>query len=219
MQTDIYIIDKQRDTRTRIPALPEIVNVNYATRFQRYNIMDAGEINIPSGEALTGYSWDALFPGDANRDEPWIHGAWKQPRSYQQTFNNYRRDGTALQLMITGTPIYDDVFLSEFDVRYEGGAGDFKYSIAFITARNLTIRSISVASTADTTSTAMYDKRAAPANSATYTVKSGDCLWDIALRYLKSGARYTEIYNLNRAIIGNNPNLIKPGQVLSIPPQ
>ena len=50
----------------------------------------------------------------------------------------------------------------------------------------------------------------------TYTVKSGDCLWNIAKSLLGSGSRYTEIYNLNKEKI-KNPNLIYPGQVLRIP--
>ncbi|AYD81517.1 endolysin [Arthrobacter phage KBurrousTX] len=56
---------------------------------------------------------------------------------------------------------------------------------------------------------------AAPAR--TYRVVSGDCLWNIAVRFLGNGARWPEIYNMNRAIIGGNPNLIFPGQVYRIP--
>ncbi len=51
---------------------------------------------------------------------------------------------------------------------------------------------------------------------ATYTVKSGDCLWNIAKKQLGNGADYTKIYNLNKDKI-KNPNLIYPGQVLTLP--
>ena len=53
-------------------------------------------------------------------------------------------------------------------------------------------------------------------NVKTYTVVRGDCLWNIAKRYLGNGARYTEIYNLNKDKI-QSPNLIYPGQVLILP--
>ena len=59
-------------------------------------------------------------------------------------------------------------------------------------------------------------KTATESKTRTYTVKSGDCLWRIAQKFLGSGSRYTEIYNLNRDKI-SNPNLIYPGQVLRIP--
>lgn len=49
----------------------------------------------------------------------------------------------------------------------------------------------------------------------TYTVKKGDTLGGIASNY--PGVTWQEIYAANKAIIGSNPNVIKPGQVLTIP--
>ncbi len=50
-----------------------------------------------------------------------------------------------------------------------------------------------------------------------YVVKPGDTLWEISQRFYGVGWRWTEIYNANRSIIGGDPNLIRPGQVLKIP--
>lgn len=50
----------------------------------------------------------------------------------------------------------------------------------------------------------------------TYTVKRGDTLWGIAASKLGSGARWQEIYNLNKNII-SNPDLIQPGWKLKLP--
>jgi nucleoid-associated protein YgaU len=50
----------------------------------------------------------------------------------------------------------------------------------------------------------------------TYTVVKGDCLWNIAKKYYGKGSQYTKIYNANKDKI-SNPNLIYPGQVLTIP--
>lgn len=58
---------------------------------------------------------------------------------------------------------------------------------------------------------------AAPTSTAsTYTVRAGDTLAAIAVRYLGSANRWTEIYQLNRAQI-QDPNTIQPGQVLEMP--
>lgn len=59
------------------------------------------------------------------------------------------------------------------------------------------------------------DTSTAPA-AKTYTVKKGDSLWAIAAKYYGKGAEYTKIYNANTDKI-SNPNLIYPGQVLTIP--
>jgi hypothetical protein len=56
-----------------------------------------------------------------------------------------------------------------------------------------------------------------PAASQTYTVVKGDCLWNIAKKFYGNGSKYTTIYNANKSVIGGNPNLIYPGQVLTIP--
>ena len=45
----------------------------------------------------------------------------------------------------------------------------------------------------------------------------GDCLWKIAQKFYGAGAQYTKIYEANKGTIGSNPNLIYPGQVLTIP--
>ena len=49
----------------------------------------------------------------------------------------------------------------------------------------------------------------------TYTVKSGDSLGVIASKY--SGVSWQQIYEANKATIGNDPDLITPGMVLVIP--
>jgi hypothetical protein len=72
----------------------------------------------------------------------------------------------------------------------------------------------------DSTSEPMPD----PSPGATYVVKRGDTLWAIAARHLPSPASAGEIanawpqwYKANRDVIGDDPNLIFPGQVLQAP--
>lgn len=47
----------------------------------------------------------------------------------------------------------------------------------------------------------------------TYVVKKGDTLISIAKKY---NLNWKKIYQKNKDVIGNNPNLIKPGQVLTL---
>lgn len=54
----------------------------------------------------------------------------------------------------------------------------------------------------------------APAPARTYTVKAGDTLFGIGRAF---GVDWRRIYEANRATIGGDPNLIRPGQVLIIP--
>lgn len=59
-------------------------------------------------------------------------------------------------------------------------------------------------------------KASTPKVSRTYTVKKGDSLWAIAKKYYGDGSKWPRIFDANRSKI-KNPNLIYPGQKLSIP--
>ena len=51
----------------------------------------------------------------------------------------------------------------------------------------------------------------------TYTIKSGDNLSDIAQAQLGDANRWKEIYQLNKDVIGDNPDLIHPGKTIKLP--
>ena len=51
----------------------------------------------------------------------------------------------------------------------------------------------------------------------TYTVDSGDNLSNIAKQELGDANRWREIYELNKDVIGKNPDLIQPGMELKLP--
>ncbi len=51
-----------------------------------------------------------------------------------------------------------------------------------------------------------------------YTVVEGDTLYSIALNQLSVGSRWTEIHQLNKGAIGDDPAALKVGLVLTLPP-
>ena len=56
-----------------------------------------------------------------------------------------------------------------------------------------------------------------PTRGSNYTVQPGDTLWAIAQRAYNDPEDWDTIYQANKQVIGSNPNLIYPGQVLHIP--
>ena len=50
-----------------------------------------------------------------------------------------------------------------------------------------------------------------------YVVVSGDTLSSIAKKYYNDAGKYLKIYEANKALIGDDPNLITPGMELIIP--
>lgn len=78
--------------------------------------------------------------------------------------------------------------------------------------KNSTKKSTKKSSTTKKVSSSSSSKSA----KRTYTVKKGDCLWNIAKKFYGNGALYTKIYDANTNKIAN-PNLIYVGQVFVIP--
>ena len=64
---DIFVKDLETGEVTQFPMMPNAVKTEAATRFMSYDIMKTGEVVIPLGEDLTGFSWSGLLPGAARR--------------------------------------------------------------------------------------------------------------------------------------------------------
>lgn len=60
---------------------------------------------------------------------------------------------------------------------------------------------------------------APPKLMAEHTVAADETLSHIALKYYNSAAKekWMMIYEANKAVIGDNPNIVRAGQVLKIP--
>ena len=56
----------------------------------------------------------------------------------------------------------------------------------------------------------------ASAGGRSYTVAPGDSFYRISERFLKSGARWEEIYELNKSVV-KDPSRLRPGQVIKLP--
>ena len=51
----------------------------------------------------------------------------------------------------------------------------------------------------------------------TYTVRPGDSLSKIAKSLMGDAKKWRVLYEANKEVVGSNPDLIHPGQVLKIP--
>ena len=69
----------------------------------------------------------------------------------------------------------------------------------------------------DFSDTEVGKKAAAETATKTHTVESGENLSAIAEQELGSQSRWKEIYELNKDVIGKNPDLIQPGMELKLP--
>lgn len=202
MVIDIYIYEdgKKSTSGILIPWNPaEIKHDTGKARLGSYEVLDWGEVEIPSGSNLGTISWSGIFPGKGHRDLPFLKGTWNPPKSYQSKLEKWKTNGTELRLLVTNTPINHDVYISKFVPTHSGGFGDMSYEIEFRTRRTITIKTVAKKKTTSKKSGKKNTSR--KTSTTTYTVKKGDTLWGISKKYLGKGSRWKEIYKLNKSII------------------
>ena len=221
MSTDIYIKERSGSREIRIPILPEkIVYSSGGVVMAQYDIMNKGEVVVPTGTGLAGLSWQSEFPGKLQKNQSMLRGKWQSPSAYISVLEDWKHKGTALNVLVTNSPINMDVYLEDYSHTPAGAFGDVGYEMTFIEDK---FSSIKVAQPTSATPT----KRTAK-ETTTYTIKKGDTLWSISQRFLGSGAKWETIYNANKSIIEQTAKKygksssdhgwwIYPGVTLTIP--
>lgn len=209
-----------------VPIPPSKVTVKINNQNKTMTLIDGEEINILKEAGLTDISFELLLPQvsypfarNVQKAEYYLNRferlkTSKQP--FQWIFNRQLPNGkklfhSNLTVSLEDYQIIDDAG-SGFDINVKVSLKQYKsYGTKTVTVK------LATEGTKPTIAMQPPSRNASSApKSTTYTVKPGDCLWNIAKQYLGNGARYTEIYNLNRDKI-KNPNLIYPGQILTLP--
>lgn len=222
MIVEILIRDEEAGEILRLPMTPDSIEVTTGAEFFSYDIMNAGPIQIPRGESLTGFKWSGMLPGMVRMLHTYVNPLFLlPPLAYIKKFETWRKQKKKLKLSIPLALINEPVYLVSFPYKFAGGQGDVEYSIEFCTAKDIIISTEAETANQGESDSGAGVTTTAPAteaaNATTYTVKSGDSLWKIAQKNLGSGSRWQEIYDLNKSVIGSNPNLIYPGQVYNMP--
>ncbi len=199
--------------KIQLPINPESISIKTGSCMNTFEVLDLGEVALPRGTQLDRIMWDGILPGEARKNMSYVR-SWRDPKSIVKDVENWENDSTKIRLLVTETTINQDVYISDFEHAWSGGHGDCRYQISLVQARDLVVRV-----QPGQAPKPKPPPRPAPPSPKMYTVKRGDCLWNIAKRFLKNGALWPRIYNIprNKKIIGSNPNLIYPGQVLQIP--
>jgi hypothetical protein len=215
---EITLKDNTTGQSVTVPVLPINGALSYVDGDQQpisVNILDLGTVEIPAGVALDSCGWDSLFP--AQHDPSYCAvgpGQLRKPVEYRNMFSAWKDAGTSLQLICPAANLNKTVYLKSFSWTARGAEGDLYYSVLFTEYRKLAPKKVAIGGTLRSGPTPA-DRPPMPATPKpqTYTVQSGDTL---SLIGKKLGINWKTIYENNKAVIGANPNVIIPGQVLKI---
>lgn len=207
-----------------LPVTPGELTIQVNGQNETVNLIDYTQINRLFPAGLSDVSFTMLLP---YTDYPFVNGSALSISDYLSKLEQLMTQQKPFQFLVVrtlpnGTPLYNTnltVALEDYEITEEAEdlGFDTQVEVSLKQWHDYGTKRLEV-DTNGTSATTVTQERAAqnPPQRSDYTVVSGDCLWNIAKRYLGDGSRYTEIWDLNRDKIVN-PNLIYPGQVLVLP--
>lgn len=202
-----------------IPVLPSKLNVSSPGKNERVTVLELGEVLLLRKKGLRILSWESFFPVSK---APYTVGQIRDPVSIVQAIQKARDQKSPVRFLITGTDLDCNLRMGIDSFEYEersGELGDLYYTIKLYEWKDISPKRIVLPEKKEEPAKTKEPERPGKPEqtSKTYTVKPGDCLWNIAKKFYGKGSDYTKIYNANKGKIGSNPNLIYPGQVFTIP--
>lgn len=216
---DFYLTEKFSGSSIALSMLPEQIEHKSSASIQRYNIINVGPIEVPGGNELQTFSWSGKLPKRSMIEMAFVRAwHWQPPEQIERILRSWEENGTILNFMVTETNINHDVRIRDFDINLKG-ANFWDYSIELAEYKELKIYTVQEmagrkkAGKTRVMSNVTYSRE----KQISYTIKSGDTLWNLAKRYLGNGALYTQIYELNRDVIGSDPAVLRAGTVITLP--
>lgn len=211
-----------------MPITPSKVKVKINNQNDTLTLINGEEINILKEPGLTDVSFDLLLP---QVSYPFTNDGAQSADYYLSLFERLKTSKQPFQFILnrsmpSGRRLFYTnltVGMEDYQITDDAEEGfDITVTVSLKQYRHYGTKTVKVqpAPAPAETPTATVEQPQRETSQApqqtTYTVKSGDCLWNIAKKYLGDGSRYNEIYNLNKDKI-TNPNLIYAGQVLTLP--
>lgn len=211
-----------------MPITPSQVKVKINNQNKTLTLISGEEINILKEAKLTDVSFDVVLP---QVPHPFTNGGAQGASYYLSLFERLKKSKTPFQWILNrsrpdGAALFYSnltVGMEDYQITDDAKQGfDLTVSVKLKQYRAFGTKTVQItpspAPSQPPTATVQEPPRettSAP-KAANYTVKSGDCLWNIAKKQLGDGSRWKEIYELNKDKI-KNPNLIYPNQSLTMP--
>lgn len=215
---ELLVKDNQTGAYFKIPMLPEKIEYKDGEKkAHSIEVLDLGDVEIPSGVALDSIGWSSMFPSRYDSSyctHPDIH----PPLTYRNQFSSWKDAGTSLQIICPVFGINKTMYLKSFEWAGEGFECDISYRVEFRELKTITPRKIAVGGVAPAQGTkGPEDRASAPQtpNPTTYTVVSGDTLVHLAKRFGFTDWR-KQLYEPNKSVIGSDPNKLTVGVVLRV---
>ena len=199
MISEIWI--KTKDKAIRLPVMPSeferVIGANYETN----NVIGLGDIATFGGNGLAQLSLSSFFP-----NHEYSFNAYSNvPKPYDMVshFKEWKNKGVVVRVILTGTDINQEMYVTNFTYGEKDGTGDVYYSMDLLEYRPITIPTITENNSSNTQNTSRPTENNSSNNNSstqkTHKVIKGDCLWDIAQKHYGKGSLYPKIKEANKS--------------------
>ena len=218
------------------PITPAELSIKVGSNNKVVTLINEGDINILKSPSLIEVEFEARFP---MRKYPYSRNV----SSFEQYFDKFKElkeDKKSFRFIVArttpkGKRTWDTnllMALEDFELKEDADEGDdVIMSFKLKQYKEYGVKTVKIVSSKPKTTSTSKKPRSTDnktKKSKSYTVKSGDCLWNIAKKFYGSGAKWKTIYNANKSIIestakrygkksSSNGHWIYPGTKLTIP--
>ena len=215
---EMYLKKDDKDI-FRFPVLPSAINIQDYAITNDSNITGLGDVTIFGGKGLRTIEISSFFPNPKRKYSFVSYTDYPKQYDCVSKIKKWMDKGKVLRFIVTGTEINFQVRITDFEYSEQDGTRDVYFTINLKEYRKIKISSTTPkkkkTDNKDRTDTKETDNKP---KQKTYTVKSGDTLYDIAKKHYGKGSDYKKIIEKNKS---KYPSLaksttLKKGWVLTI---
>ena len=222
------------------PVAPSSITTKINKQIEVITLANEGEVNRIKTPGLTDITMDILLPGIVYPFAIYPSGTFQKPSVYISQLEKLKTEGKVFKLVVlrklpTRVLGYDfsmSVTLEDYSLKEDAEEGiditaslNLKQYVDYGTQKVKFKKKKGGNTTTDEKKQRSYVGKK---TGGTYTVKSGDCLWNISKKKLGKASRWKEIYKLNKSVIekaaknhgrksSSNGHWIYPGTKLKLP--
>lgn len=218
------------------PITPSELTIKVGSNNKVVTLIDEGDINILKAPSLIEVEFTARFP---MRKYPYSREV-SSFQTYMDKFTELKEEKKSFRFIVArttpnGKRTWDTnllMALEEFELEENADEGDdvlVTFQLKQYKEYGIkTLKTKDAASNTTSTSNTNRNTNNQTSTAKAYTVKSGDCLWNIAKAHYGNGSEWTKIYNANKSAIeadakkhgkssSSNGHWIYPNLKLTIP--
>lgn len=218
------------------PITPGELSITVGNNNEVVTLINGGDVNILKSPALTEVEFEARFP---MRNYPYSRTP-SDFQSYFDVFKTLKEEKKSFRFIVSRTTLrgkrtWDTnllVSLEDMEINEDADEGDdvlITFTLKQYKSYGVKTLKSSDGSSDSTTSTSETSRSTeGKSTDDSYTVKSGDCLWNISKKSYGDATKWKKIYNANKTTIestakkygknsSSNGHWIYPGTKLTIP--